>query len=101
MLTLSLHPLWLRLAFLLALAVALTALGSFLARAAIGDSQATFAQRSSDLSTAERLESADLAVNYAARDPLVHYRRGTAYRNASGEDQTEARLSMAVAELRK
>src|SRR5438093_3198577 len=101
MLTLSLRPLWFRLAFLLALAVALTALGFFLARAAMGDSLATFAQRSADLNTAARLESADLAVSYAARDPLVHFRRGMTYLNAAGEDQTEARLSTAVVESRE
>lgn len=101
MLTLSLRPLWLRLAFLLALAVALTALGIFLARAALGDSLATFAQRSADLSTAARLESADLAVGYAARDPLIHFRRGMIYLDAAGEEQSEARLSTAVAELRE
>jgi len=101
MLTLSLRPLWLRLAFLLAFAAALTALGFFLTRTAMGDSLATFALRSADIDTAARLESADLAISYAARDPLVHFRRGNVYLAAASEDQSEARLATAVAEARE
>ena len=101
MLTLSLHPLWLRLTFLLALTVALIALSSFLVGAAIGDSYVVFAQRATDLSTVVRLEGADKAVRHAARDPLVHYRRGLIYLNAAPEDETESRLTTAVTEMRE
>jgi Flp pilus assembly protein TadD len=100
LLTIPLRSLALRLAFLSASAAALLALGYFLTRAAIGDGYATFIERQPGLDTATRLEGADLAVRYGSRDPLIHYQRGGVYLAAAADEQLEARLSTAVAELR-
>lgn len=67
---------------------------------AIGDSVMTFVQRNPNLSVAARIEGADTAAGYAARDPLMHLGRGGVYLAAADEEQNELRLTTALAELR-
>ncbi len=100
MITIPLGPLPVRLILVLALIAGLAVLGYGVVRTAIGDSIMTFVQRSPDLAIAAQLEGADLALKYASHDPLIHWRRGGVYLKAADEELTEARLEVALAEMR-
>jgi hypothetical protein len=101
MFTLTIRPLFLRLALPLALAVMLAGLGWFVITAALGDSFVIFGQRSAELDTSARMQAADLAVRFAPRDPLARYRRGLIYLEAATTDETDARQAIALAEMRQ
>lgn len=90
----------LRIILLLLIAGALGWLIWFVTNLAIGDGYMTFVQRNPNLAMEARLAGADRAVQYAARDPLLHWQRGGVYLNAANEDLLEERLTVAVAELR-
>jgi tetratricopeptide (TPR) repeat protein len=98
--TISLHPVPLRILFLLAVVAGLGALSWMVARTAVGDSVMTFVERNPNLSSQARLEGADAAVSSAGRDPLMHLGRGGVYLAAANEEQNEAQLATALAELR-
>ncbi|MFN0112966.1 MAG: tetratricopeptide repeat protein [Blastocatellia bacterium] len=100
MATISVKPIIVRLAFLIAALTGIGALVWTVARSAVGDSFITFVQRSADLSSEARLQGADVAVRFAERDPLVHLGRGGVYLAAANEEQNEERLKTAIAELR-
>ncbi|MEP7337310.1 MAG: hypothetical protein ABI977_06155 [Acidobacteriota bacterium] len=98
--TISLRPFPLRILFLLATVAGLGALSWLVVRTAIGDSVMTFVERNPNLSSQARLEGADAAVSSAGRDPLMHLGRGGVYLAAANEEQNEAQLATALAELR-
>ncbi len=68
---------------------------------AFGESIATYIERNQTLSSAARLEAADLAVGYAPFDPLARLRRGGQYLTVATEEADEARAAVAVAEIRE
>lgn len=100
MISISIRPVALRWALLLVLFTVFGWLGWTITRAAIGDSISSYAERSPDLSNEARMRGADTAVSYAPQDPLVHWRRGGVYLKAAADEQNDALLPTAVAELR-
>jgi hypothetical protein len=100
MITIPLRPLPVRILFLLALAAGFAPLGWAVTRTAIGDSVMTFVQRSQKLSLEAQIEGADMALKYAPRDPLIHWRRGGVYLNAANEELEESRVEVAIDEFR-
>ena len=100
MISISIRSMVLRLALLLVLVAVFGWLGWTIARAAIGDSVSSYAERSPDLSNEARMRGADTAIAYAPQDPLVRWRRGGAYLKAAADEQADALLPTAVAELR-
>jgi tetratricopeptide (TPR) repeat protein len=68
---------------------------------AFGESIASYVERNQALSTAARLEAADLAVRYAPFDPLARLRRGGEYLAVATEEADEARAAVAVTEIRE
>jgi tetratricopeptide (TPR) repeat protein len=101
MISIPIRPVALRLALLLTLAGVLGWLALTVSRAAVGDSIATYVERNPNLSAAARLQGTDAAVKYAPHDPLVRWQRGGVYLTAAAEEQTEAYLQTAVADLRE
>ncbi|MEO6723842.1 MAG: hypothetical protein ABIU20_09925 [Blastocatellia bacterium] len=98
--TFSLRPLPLRIIFPLAVIAGLGMVAWLVVRLTIGDSVMTYVERNPNLSPQARLEGADTAAGYAGRDPRMHLGRGGVYLTAANEEQSEARLTMALAELR-
>jgi pentatricopeptide repeat protein len=99
MVTILLRPIIFRLSFLLLLATGLGLLGSFVARAAIGDSFMTYVERSAVLSIEGKLEGADLALKYSPHDPLIRWQRGGVYFDAANEDLQDEHLNVALDDL--
>jgi len=96
----SLRPIALRILLLLVAVAGLGVLSYLVVRAAIGDSVMTFVERNPNLSPEARLEGADTAASYASSDPRMHLGRGGVYLASANEEQNDAQLATALAELR-
>lgn len=101
MITIPLRPLPVRILFLLAMAAGFASLCWVVTRAAIGDSVMTFVQRSQKISIEAQIEGADMALKYAPRYPLIHWRRGGVYLKAANEELDESQVRVAIDEFRE
>ncbi|MFM8394946.1 MAG: tetratricopeptide repeat protein, partial [Acidobacteriota bacterium] len=96
----SLPQLFARLALFLLLLGGGLAVGQRIVMTALGDSFASYVERTPNLSTVAQLEAMDLAARYAPFDPLIRLRRGGRYIAAATEEGNEEWGGRAVAEIR-
>ncbi len=89
-----------RLLLLAGLLALFGAAGWFIVRTATGDRLISIAQTNDDYDGVTKLGSTDAAVQFAPQVPLIHYRRGQAYLDLASGEESDARLTEAIASFR-